>query len=101
MWPFHSTDFHTGTLLLGDFIATSSIEARLWLYAGELLRVPQRDGRPEEADFVNASEELEGCQGRVEQGSVVMVPSTRMFGGLAVTHLFSGVLLWSLPPVRA
>ena len=26
--------------------------------------------------------------------------TTRMFGGLAVTHLFSGVLLWSLPPVR-
>jgi len=26
--------------------------------------------------------------------------TTRILGGLAVTHLFSGVLLWSLPPVR-
>jgi len=25
---------------------------------------------------------------------------THLFGGLAVTHLFSGVLFWSLPPVR-
>ncbi len=26
--------------------------------------------------------------------------TTHMLGGLSVTHLFSGVLLWSLPRVR-
>ena len=26
--------------------------------------------------------------------------TTRILGGIAVTHLFSGILLWSLPPVR-
>ena len=26
--------------------------------------------------------------------------TTRLLGGLAVTHLFSGVLFWSLSPVR-
>ena len=36
---------------------------------------------------------------KVDENAGICI-TTRILGGLAVTHLFSGVLLWSLPPVR-
>jgi len=86
MGPFHETLAPEGTILI--FVGRRFCQLRKnWAGDG---RVVARLVTPPGSDVHRI---------KVDEKAGICI-TTRMFGGLAVTHLFSGVLLWSLPPVR-